>query len=64
LVCPANIRKNSRNAAFLPRDLCFIGKKVQDARQTSKDVGVNVEGDLEAAKNTAERIMDQQLANR
>jgi len=49
LVCPANIRKNSRSAAILPRDLCFIGKKVQDARQTSKDVGANVEGDLEAA---------------
>ena len=42
----------------------FYWEKVQDARQTSKDVGGNVEGDLEAAKNTAEHIMDQQLANR
>jgi hypothetical protein len=84
LVCPANIRKNSRNAAFLPRDLCFIGKKVQDAsiageawetiqnrhKQTMKKILSEKQYDKYVktldltAKNTAERIMDQQLANR
>jgi hypothetical protein len=49
---------------FFASGFMFYWEKVQDARQTSKDVGANVEGDLEAAKNTAERIMDQQLANR
>ena len=40
--------QNSRSDAISTLDLFFIRKKVQDAGQTSKDVGVNVEGDLEA----------------
>ena len=40
--------KKYNKRAISPRDLCFIGEKVRGARQASKDVGVNVEGDLEA----------------
>ena len=39
--------QNSRSDAISPRDLFFIRKKVQDAGQTSKDMGVNVESDFE-----------------
>ena len=47
LVCPANIRKKSRSAAILPRDLCFIGKFFQDTRPAGLSYGCKwlVEGE-------------------
>ena len=47
LVCPANIRKKSRSAAILPRDLCLIGKFFQDTRPAGLSYGCKwlVEGE-------------------